>query len=485
MPLENRRFITPMMVTSKHTDRWHVTTCRSAKAISRWWNSATASWSTSNELRLPASLLAIFLISSVVSGCVVGTGLKEETLYNKIVSNYDLESEAIHSFYKNDDKGAIEIWTKLVEILLKEKANNESAFYANMRYVDLARLYSNIGWAYLINDDINNARVAYNNAFETLSSGDDGHKKALVASRQAMAEEIQSMKTLATLLSVLGASSQNASIRFSAQMLYNYISTLGPPPDFMAEKRSPKLFEGLDKRTSDGVRINILPSVSPLINIGRLRDSNSSCTVSLIGHGLGLTAAHCVTSGEKTSGTIWGFTEPTELTVFFESVEIPDVVSVRDVIFSVDVQELQGWAFQDWKNDWAILQLTRHPVRRGYLGVIESVSGLEPGDKVIKVGYSSDQSDGRFLSLHWKCNFRGTTENGTVVTDSCRSASGSSGAPLLLASNDGRRFFVYGVNTYSREGAFNLSDSTPISGVAGGGPAVNQFYDTLKSLLSK
>ena len=169
----------------------------------------------------------------------------------------------------------------------------------------------------------------------------------------------------------------------------------------------------------------------------------------------------------------------------FESVEIPDVVSVRDVIFSEDVQELQGWAYQDWKNDWAILQLTRHPVRRGYLGVIESVRDLEPGDKVLMAGYSSDQSDGRFLSLHWKCNYKGTTENGAVVTNSCRGAPGASGSPLLLASNDGRRFFVFGVHSYGHRGAFNMSDTTPVSGVTRGGPAVDQFYDALKSLLSK
>ena len=155
---------------------------------------------------------------------------------------------------------ATSIWTKLVESLLKEKANGELAFYANMRYVDLARLQSNIGWAYLINDDIDNARVAYTNAFETLYSGEVGHKQVLVSSNQARDRLLQ-----ATLMATAYSSafSKNATVRFFSQVLHGYMKTQGSTPDFMAEKRAPKLFEGLDKRTSDGIRVNVLPSLSP------------------------------------------------------------------------------------------------------------------------------------------------------------------------------------------------------------------------------
>ena len=99
----------PMIVPSTHTDRWHGTIGGSAQAIWSWWNAMTGSWSNRWRAAPTASSLAILLIAGLVSGCAGGTGMKEETLYAKIVSNYDLETEAAHKFYNNSDKGAIEI----------------------------------------------------------------------------------------------------------------------------------------------------------------------------------------------------------------------------------------------------------------------------------------------------------------------------------------------------------------------------------------
>ncbi len=217
---------------------------------------------------------------------------------------------------------------------------------------------------------------------------------------------------------------------------------------------------------SDGVRLTILPTVGPFALIGRLYTRTGTCTASLVGEALALTNAHCVTEHEGVSAERgrWPIkTGPIFLT--FEGLYAPDRVNVAEVILHEDGFwniKYQG----DFRDDWAILKLDRHPAGRGWFGVVEE--RFEKRQDLFVAGHSGDLNDGRFLTVDWNCD---GAADGDQVVHSCRGAPGRSGAPILVTSGPNKLRYLIGVHAFGGK-----------TKRIGGGPAAKSFGDTLRKL---
>lgn len=362
---------------------------------------------------------------------------------------------------------AITKWKEISESLNNEATSQKISHFTDIRYLDKARVLSNIGWSYLTNNNIEMARLYYEDAFNTLYDGEYSHKMMLHNSK---ANEISNMTTMKEISKInMQIASDNISKHISS-VAYDYSSQELNDPKFLQPVTPPNFFDNIEGRSTDGIRLNVLPSISPLLNIGKFDTGGGRCTASLIGYRIALTNSHCVTSGERKRGEIWKLKDFSKMRLNFESVEIPDSVKVVDVIYSQVNKHRAGWLYKDYSQDWAFLVLERHPIKRGYLGITFQPSDLK-NNKLFLAGYSGDQSDGRLLSLHWGCSLLQTYTKNRIYNTNCRSSPGSSGAPLLLINGDNKHVYIAGLHAFG-------DSSTP--GTAGGLTTINFEKEYLK-----
>lgn len=427
--------------------------------------------------RVVNRVLLIVVAGLVIVGCAQ-SGQRQEALSAKIKTVYEVETEAWAAYERGEPARAFDLWRKLVREAEAE-ASDHIDFYSNMRYLDVARYQGSMGWAHLTAGDYENARQAYNAGFHALSAGEEGHRQAMVIDNQGRQQQLQMLMMTSNYLATQGAS---PGIQAMGGMMNTYMQQQGNLSNAAAAQNTPILFKGLDQLSSDGIRINVLPAGPPLTNIGRLHMKGGGyCTASLIGWRIAVTNAHCVSRGGDDT-PFWPLRSADELTLAFESVETPDAVQVIDFITSDKNTQRGGWQLYDYANDWALLVLDRHPVRRGHFGVVDRSDALKVGSRVFLAGYSGDQSDGRFISMHWGCTVYRLAPQ--IAEDNCRSWAGSSGTPMLFTDGDYRRFYVYGLHAYGR-GERRNEDGTKRTHERGGGPRTSEFIDAYEGLRAR
>lgn len=226
-----------------------------------------------------------------------------------------------------------------------------------------------------------------------------------------------------------------------------------------------KLVSGA-KLESDGVRLTILPTVGPFAQIGRLFTGSGRCTASLIGEALALTNAHCVTkrSGKMVEKGRWPL-RGGHMYITFEGLYASDRVNVVDIVLHEDGFWNTEYA-GDYRNDWAVLKLDRHPAGRGWFGIAHEQ--FEKRENIFIAGHSSDLNDGRFLTVDWNCDGLGTED---LVVHSCRGAPGLSGAPILVTSGPNKLHYLVGLHAFK-----NMKKAY------GGGPATRRIGNALRKL---
>ena len=221
----------------------------------------------------------------------------------------------------------------------------------------------------------------------------------------------------------------------------------------------------------DGVRITVMPSVGPFGRIGRLVTAQGTCTASLVGDALALTNAHCVTAVQERDDRLvqgsWAV-RGGDMQVVWEGTYAPDRVRVT----SVTLNGGDRWNLNedgDFSDDWAILHLERHPVGRGWFGILDEETMETEG--VFVAGYSGDLNDGRLLTVDWGC--KGTTQvDSPMLYHSCESAPGASGSPILRTAGAYRLDYVVGLHAFRREADDGTWD--------GGGPKSSRFREAVR-----
>ena len=221
---------------------------------------------------------------------------------------------------------------------------------------------------------------------------------------------------------------------------------------------------------SDGDRIAVIPTAGVFSRIGRLVTRAGTCTASLVGEALALTSAHCVTEFERRGGQVPQGRWPVRtgrMILAFEGLYAPDRVEVAGAVLN----DGNRWRVDEdgsFEGDWAVLRLDRHPVGRGWFGVVDDEPSVR--DDVVVAGYADDVEDGRVLTVDWNCS--GATLAASAFTyHACAPAPGRSGSPILVTSGPFRLHYVTGLHSFAAEGAEGRS--------LGGGPRISQIRDAL------
>ena len=175
----------------------------------------------------------------------------------------------------------------------------------------------------------------------------------------------------------------------------------------------------------------------PFSALAKLDDG---CSGALIGHGLLLTAAHCVI-------------DPTTQTARsnFRKVTI-DVIGGHG---SDEATPVRAWIGtnqpeQDRKSDWAIVLLSRRlGDLQGSLGVYARDFEHSMTEPVSLMGYSSDMNAGQTGSVHWNCHVQKVSE-GRLFHD-CDATAGISGGPIFQQTIDGFKVVAISVSEFRHD----------------------------------
>jgi V8-like Glu-specific endopeptidase len=180
------------------------------------------------------------------------------------------------------------------------------------------------------------------------------------------------------------------------------------------------------------LRVPVTPDAFPFSTIGRVSVRQGGyCTGSLVGAGLVLTNAHCVTTNGGSPVSLSDLTFEIEYT--FGTV----VAKIQE--FHTHRGQDAGWGGH-FGDDWAILVLDRESSiakEGGWLGFYHRTPQaiLNGEARLFQAGYSGDLNRGAFLTLHYGCK-SGSYSRSEYRTN-CDAWKGSSGSAIVRIDEPG------------------------------------------------
>jgi len=203
-------------------------------------------------------------------------------------------------------------------------------------------------------------------------------------------------------------------------------------------------------------RVFMDTSQMPWLVVGTLVDDNGgSCTATLIGEDILITAAHCIEyeSGIDATGTF---------NTGFGRRGGPLTARVTDFLVSPERQTERTTSDEPSNTDWALIRIDQ-PLGRelGFLGVRPLRNGNPQaaiGTPLLQAGYSWDTGD--HLSGNLDCEVI-DVEDENKLAHNCDTTTGDSGSPFLV--RDGNDYFVVGVDS-----TFRFAPNTPAVNIATG-----------------
>jgi len=216
-------------------------------------------------------------------------------------------------------------------------------------------------------------------------------------------------------------------------------------------------------------RVFMDTSVLPWSVVGTLVDENGgSCTATLIGEDILITAAHCIEydSGVDATATF---------TTAFARAGGPLSAHVIDFYVSPDRQGERQSSDEPSNTDWALLRIDQ-PLGRdlGFLGVRPLRNGRPDravGTHLFQAGYSWDTGD--HLSGNLDCEVIGI-EGDNKLAHNCDTTTGDSGSPFLV--RDGSLYFVVGVDS-----TYRIEPNQPAMNIATGSNGWLPYLEEFRS----
>ncbi len=202
-------------------------------------------------------------------------------------------------------------------------------------------------------------------------------------------------------------------------------------------------------------RVFMDTSQLPWSVVGTITDRNGgSCTATLIGEDILITAAHCIEYENRVDAT-------NEFRAGFDRPDGALSANVINFFLSPDREDERSSSEEPSNTDWALLRINQ-PLGRelGFVGVLalvtENGARQTVGTQIYQAGFSWDTGD--HLSGNLACEIL-AVESDNKMAHNCDTTSGDSGSPFMVRV--GAEFFVVGTDS-----TFRIEPNTPAVNIA-------------------
>lgn len=346
------------------------------------------------------TLALILIAGNLLSGCMSLPKPDEEDLVEV--------PKLIHQ-YKDQVKN--ETFDEAIQTLLVAKnkvtsngkfAGGEGAFFR-----DEAQFTALIGHIEFSRSNLNEAASKWHDSFEIQLNG--------LKNQYEIDQKNQRINDL--LGTGLSESAAKSSAQKTGEKSYSYTV-------YNTKLPNPKMLTA-GMPDSSVMRVPVAVEAPPFDNIVKLSNLRSSCTATMVSPWIAISAAHCMSqSGEAIN--------PKLMTLKREGIFATSAMKVLK--YFTHNGENKGWD-KSRKNDWLILVTeSRYDKTGNFPKVLENVpDAVAAGDeKVMLAGYSSDLSQGYYLTLHYGCTFKQDQFMDIgIYLSNCENAKGSSGAAVM------------------------------------------------------